>query len=145
MLKNADRLVGVHPNLVRVLERGAQIYGQPIMIVQGLRTREQMAVNYGKGRTAEQCVAKGVPAKYAQPKLPKVTWLNDPYASNHGQKADGFGHAVDLSPVPYEPKVTPAYTAIAKAMKQAARELGIAIVWGGDWTKNKDFPHYELA
>ena len=30
-------------------------------------------VNYGKGRTDAQCTAKGIPSKYAQPKLNNVT------------------------------------------------------------------------
>jgi peptidoglycan L-alanyl-D-glutamate endopeptidase CwlK len=28
-------------------------------------------------------------------------------------------------------------------MKTAAAELGVAVVWGGDW-KMRDGPHYEL-
>ena len=34
---------------------------------------------------------------------------------------------------------------IAKAMKAAAAELGVKIVWGGDWKATKDRPHFELA
>ena len=33
------------------------------------------------GRTVAQCTAKGIPAKYAQPKLNKMTWLNNPFSS----------------------------------------------------------------
>ncbi|WP_205671764.1 M15 family metallopeptidase [Acinetobacter bereziniae] len=29
-------------------------------------------------------------------------------------------------------------------MKQAAKELGIEIEWGGDWKKFKDGPHWQL-
>jgi peptidoglycan L-alanyl-D-glutamate endopeptidase CwlK len=36
------------------------------------------------------------------------------------------------------------YPKIAKAMKQAAKELGVPIEWGGDWTSFKDRPHFEL-
>ena len=28
-------------------------------------------------------------------------------------------------------------------MKQAVKELGVDLEWGGDWTK-KDYPHFEL-
>ena len=49
------------------------------MVLEGVRSREQCMVNYGKGRTVAQCTAKGIPAKYAQPKLNKVTWLNNPF------------------------------------------------------------------
>ncbi|MEZ8481981.1 M15 family metallopeptidase, partial [Vibrio splendidus] len=37
------------------------------------------------------------------------------------------------------------YDAISKAFKQAARELNVAIVWGGDWKSLKDGPHIELS
>jgi peptidoglycan L-alanyl-D-glutamate endopeptidase CwlK len=29
-------------------------------------------------------------------------------------------------------------------MKQAAKELNVAIIWGGDWRRFKDGPHFEL-
>lgn len=53
------------------------------------------------------------------------------------------GHAVDL--------VTPSgsydeaeMAKISVAMKAAANELGVKLVWGGDWTSFQDTPHYEL-
>ncbi len=56
------------------------------------------------------------------------------------------GHAVDLGAwVDDEVRWDwPLYHQIAKAMKTAAAELGVAIVWGGDWSRFKDGPHYEL-
>jgi peptidoglycan L-alanyl-D-glutamate endopeptidase CwlK len=39
----------------------------------------------------------------------------------------------------------PLYEHIADAFKRAAKDLGIAIVWGGDWTSLRDGPHFELA
>lgn len=33
---------------------------------------------------------------------------------------------------------------IASVVKAVAREKGIAIAWGGDWTRFKDLPHFEL-
>lgn len=53
------------------------------------------------------------------------------------------GHAIDF--------VTPTgsyddaeMTRIADAIKQASNDLGVPIVWGGDWTTFKDTPHVEL-
>jgi peptidoglycan L-alanyl-D-glutamate endopeptidase CwlK len=34
---------------------------------------------------------------------------------------------------------------IAAAMKRAANELGVKVVWGGDWKSFKDGPQWELA
>ena len=39
----------------------------------------------------------------------------------------------------------PAYHVIAKAMKQAAKELGVKINWGGDWVNFADGPHFQLS
>jgi peptidoglycan L-alanyl-D-glutamate endopeptidase CwlK len=36
------------------------------------------------------------------------------------------------------------YDVLAVAMKQAAKDLGVSIVWGGDWVTFKDGPHFEL-
>lgn len=36
------------------------------------------------------------------------------------------------------------YEQIAIAMKQAAKELGVAIEWGGDWVSFKDGVHFQL-
>src|SRR3954469_17417792 len=97
-----SRLKGVHPKLVAVARRALELCEFDFMVVEGVRSREQAAINYGKGRTGVQCLAKGVPAMYAQPKLAKVTWLNDPYATQHSAKPDGFGHALDLLPEPFD-------------------------------------------
>ena len=37
------------------------------------------------------------------------------------------------------------YPVLASAMKEAAQELGVSIVWGGDWKTFRDGPHFELA
>ncbi len=36
-------------------------------------------------------------------------------------------------------------TKVAKAFKKASKELGIPIVWGGDWRGSWDKPHIELG
>ena len=33
---------------------------------------------------------------------------------------------------------------IAAAMKEAAKELGVKITWGGDWASFVDMPHYQI-
>jgi len=53
------------------------------------------------------------------------------------------GHAVDIAPYPLSWDWEYFYP-IADAMKTAADELEVAIVWGGDWNTFKDGPHFEL-
>jgi len=57
------------------------------------------------------------------------------------------GLAVDFAPL-FDGQVTwkwPAFKPVADAFKAAAKELDIAIEWGGDWRRFKDGPHIELS
>lgn len=145
--KSLDKMNGVDERLQRAVKRAIQLTKQDFMVLEGVRTREQCMINYGKGRTIAQCVAKGVPAQYANPNAAKVTWLNDPFASKHCD-----GKAVDLVPYPVDWNDLKKFDAIAKAMLQAAKELGIPIRWGADWNSNgrprekgeTDSPHFEI-
>ena len=53
------------------------------------------------------------------------------------------GHAIDF----VDPKGSydaAEMTRIAEAIKEASNDLGVAVVWGGDWTSFRDTPHVEL-
>ena len=138
--RSLNSLKGVNPNLVKVVERAIELTEQDFLVLEGVRSKEQCYINYGKGRTASQCSAKGVPTKYAQPSLSKVTWLNNPLASKHVT-----GNAVDLVPYPIDWEDINKFKKINEAMQAAAKELGVKLSYGGDWTKKKDYPHWELA
>ncbi|WGM46603.1 hypothetical protein KOAAANKH_01475 [Brevundimonas sp. NIBR10] len=114
--RSRDRLVGVHPDLVRVVE--AAIARTPIdfMVTEGLRTPERQAalVRAGASRT-----------------------LNSRHLT---------GHAVDVCAL-VDGKVRwdwPLYPRIAGAFKAAALALDVPIIWGGDWPRLRDGPHFEL-
>lgn len=151
--RSMQRLDGVHPDLIRVVKRAIQISSVDFMVVEGVRSREQCLINWGKGRTKEQLMAKGLDAKYAQPTLNKVTWLANPLNSMHCKNArTGFGHAVDLLPAPYDWKSLADFEKVANAMLQAAVEQTTRIRWGANWDGDKiirergetDNPHFEL-
>ena len=38
----------------------------------------------------------------------------------------------------------PLYPPIAEAFKASARDLGVPLIWGGDWPRLRDGPHFEL-
>ena len=145
--RSLERLQGVHPKLIKVVKRAIEISKQDFMVLEGVRTRKQCMVNYGKGRTIAQCVAKGVPAQYANPRAAKVTWLNNPFASKHVS-----GKAVDLVPYPVDWNDLKKFDVIAQAMLQAAKELNVSIRWGADWDADGkprergefDSPHFEI-
>lgn len=145
--RSLSRLAGVDDKLVAVVKRAIEISQVDFMVLEGVRSKEQCMINYGKGRTAAQCVAKGVPAQYANPNAAKVTWLNNPFASKHVT-----GKAVDLVPYPVDWNDLKKFDLIAQAMLQAAKELGVTIRWGADWNANgkprergeSDSPHFEI-
>ena len=107
------RLIGVHPDLVAVVNRAIELTEQDFTVFEGVRTITQQKAN----------VAKGV-----------STTL---YGSRHLIGKNGYAHAVDL--VPYiggqlKWDWEGCYK-IAEAVKQASIELGIPIRWGGVWDK----------
>lgn len=114
--RSIERLQGVHPDLVRVVERAIDLTPVDFTVLEGLRSpeRQQTLVASGASQT-----------------------LNSRHIT---------GHAVDLGAW-VDNQVDwswPLYAKIANAMKAAANELGVAIVWGGDWKTFKDGPHFEL-
>lgn len=146
-------LAGVHPDMVRVVERAIQITKVDFKVIEGVRSKEKCWENWGKGRSAAACASIGIPAKYAQPTAGKVTWLLNPLNSKHTVQKDGYGHAVDLLAAPYDWKDMAPFNAVAQAMLQAAKELGVHIRWGRDWDEDgkagekgeTDGPHFELV
>jgi len=133
--RSLQNMEGVHPKLVRVLNLAIKKSEVDFMVIEGVRSLARQKQLYAQGRT--------VPGKV-------VTWTLN---SNHFKKADGFGHAVDILPAPYDWKDTAPFDKMARAMFAAAKELGINIRWGADWDRDgnprergeTDSPHWELA
>jgi len=114
--RSLNALKGVHPDLVRVVKRAAELSPTPFIVTEGLRSLARQ----------KELVAKG--------------------ASKTMRSRHLTGHAIDFDPV-VGGKITwkwPAFKPVADAFKQAAQELKVAIVWGGDWRTFKDGPHIEL-
>jgi peptidoglycan L-alanyl-D-glutamate endopeptidase CwlK len=114
--KSLQRLNGVHPDLVKVVKRAIQLTPIDFRITEGLRTRERQAYLVKKG------------------------------ASRTMRSRHITGHAIDFVALPNGAVSWdfPLYAKIAAAFKEAATELGVPIVWGGDWRFFKDGPHIEL-
>lgn len=124
-------------------------------VAEGVRSRERMMETWGQGRTVAQCRAAGVLPIYAKPMMPKVTWLRDPFASNHRARANGKSKAVDLHiyPIDWSAGSTPRWNRLALIMFRAAAIEQVAIRWGADWDGDGNYrekgefdsPHYELV
>ncbi len=112
--RDMQRLAGVHPDLVRVISRARA--SADFIVTEGRRTEARQ----------RQLVAAG--------------------ASQTMHSRHLTGHAVDVAAL-VDGVVRwdwPLYDRLALAVKRAAVEEEVAIVWGGDWPKFRDGPHFEL-
>lgn len=105
-------LAGVHPRLVAVVERAIVLTGQDFAVHDGLRSEAEQRENVRRG-------------------------VSKTMASKHMVQADGYGHAVDLVPwingaLRWEWK--PIFE-IARAMRVAAAEARLPLIWGGVWDR----------
>lgn len=134
--RSKDNLIGVHINLVKLLEYAIKTTPIDFTVVEGVRTKERQQQLYTQGRTA-----KGNIVTY-------VDGVNK--KSNHQVKTDGYGHAVDVYPyvngkLYVTEKETIGYLKqVTDHIKKCATELGIEITCGIDWKKPFDPPHIEL-
>lgn len=131
--RSEKRLEGVNSALVNVVRRAAKALPFPLFVVEGLRTKERQTELYAQGRTK--------PGKV-------VTWT---LQSKHID-----GRAVDLAPMidgAIDWNDSKKFDAIAKAMQDAGRALGVAVRWGADWDGDgkprekgeSDSPHFEIS
>jgi peptidoglycan L-alanyl-D-glutamate endopeptidase CwlK len=114
--KSLSKLDGVDNNLVNVVKRAIELTSVDFKVLEGLRTQERQKELFAQ----------------------KVTQTMN---SKHL-----VGRAVDLGAlkdgvVSWDKHL---YFELAKAMKQAAKELDVNIRWGGDFKSFFDGPHFEL-
>ncbi len=114
--RSKDRLKGVHPDLVKVIEEAIKESPLDFSISEGLRTKERQKVLFdeGKSKTMNSRHITGHAIDFAVIKDGEVTW--------------DFKY----------------YQLVADHIKAVAKALDVPIVWGGDWKSFRDGPHVEL-
>ena len=115
--RSLGNLKGIHPDLRRVIDRALQESPLDFIVIEGLRTmpRQRELVATGASKT-----------------------MNSRHLT---------GHAVDLLPIGKDGPAFdwPLYDKLGPAVKSAADAEGVEITWGGDWTKFRDGPHFQLS
>ncbi len=114
--RSEKRLVGVHPDLVRVVRRAIELTPVDFTVLEGVRTEARQ----------RELVASG--------------------ASQTMKSRHLSGHAVDLGAyidgrISWDANP---YVEIKTVMLRAAEEQGVPIEWGGDWRTLKDLVHFQL-
>jgi len=120
--RDVTRLKKAHPDLQRIVNEAARITTLPFVILQADRTLAEQKAN----------VAKGV---------------SQTLKSRHLIDGKGIVYAVDIAPIGPDGKASfawPLYHKLAPIMKQAAKNVGVPVEWGGDWKTLKDGPHWQL-
>jgi peptidoglycan L-alanyl-D-glutamate endopeptidase CwlK len=114
--RSLKALVGVHPDLVAVTKRAAELMPGGFVITEGMRSKERQRelVSKGLSKTMNSRHLVGLAVDFAPLVGNEVTWK------------------------------WPAFKPVADAFKVAAKELNTPIVWGGDWKSFRDGPHVEL-
>lgn len=114
--KSRKKLEGVHPKLQMVVERALSLSEVDFGITEGVRSleRQKELVASKKSQTMRSYHLTGKAVDVVAYVDGKVSW--------------------DWS----------LYEKIAKAFKQAAKELDVRITWGGDWMSFADGPHFQI-
>ena len=112
--RSMQSLSGVHPDMVAVVKRAIEITGVDFTVIEGIRNINRQRELFKAG---------------------KSTTMNSRHIT---------GHAVDMVPWPVDWEDLERFEVMSEAMKTAAEELEIPIVWGGDWKSFYDAPHFEL-
>jgi peptidoglycan L-alanyl-D-glutamate endopeptidase CwlK len=115
--RSLNNLKNVDADLIKVVNRAIEITEIDFGITEGVRTpeRQQQLVKEGKSQTLRSKHLIGRAVDVAAFVNGKVSWEKEHYVK------------------------------IAKAFKQAAKELNVNIRWGGDFKSFFDGPHFELV
>lgn len=115
--RSKQRLVGVHPDLIKVVHRAIELSAVDFAVICGLRTlhEQKILVDLGKSTTMKSRHLTGHAVDLAAIVDGKANWMSVPYYK------------------------------INSAMNAAAFENGVKIEWGGDFVSFKDFDHWQLS
>jgi peptidoglycan L-alanyl-D-glutamate endopeptidase CwlK len=122
--RSLHNLEGVHPDLAKVAHAALRVTPLDFGVIEGLRSGERQHELFLAGKS-------------------QLDWPTPP---GHTPGRHLTGKAIDI--LAYVDGVgtwdEKPYETLAASFKAVAKDLGIPITWGGDWTHFKDFDHVEL-
>lgn len=131
--QSQDRLSTCHPKIQLIMNEAIKTYDFTVLC--GTRTPEEQYELYKKGRELQ---ADGTWKKVG------ATVTNIDGRKKKSEHNYSPSHAIDIAPYPIDWNNIARFTELSKVVKQCAKNLGIKIEYGGDWTSLKDYPHYQL-
>lgn len=131
--KSLDKLKTCHPDIQKVMLEA--IKEVDFTVICGVRTPDEQFELYKQGRTLQdgKWIKTGATVTNIDGKSKK---------SEHNYTPS---RAIDIAPYPIDWNNTKRFLDLSKVVLRVAKELGIDLDWGGDWTSFKDYPHYELG
>lgn len=119
--RSEKNLVGVHPDLAKVIRSASLVCVQKFIVIDGLRTPTEEAAEVAKGASQTQ-------------------------HSRHLPNAHGLACAVDVMALKEGLADWAAldYQPIAAAILQQSALMEVPVEWGGNWTTLKDWGHFQL-
>tara|TARA_Y100000356_G_C11115272_1_gene211820 strand:- start:23 stop:559 length:537 start_codon:yes stop_codon:yes gene_type:complete len=122
----ASGAMSVLVDLTLLGKKTAASYGLEIKVISGRRTYQEQAELYAQGRTKE-----GKVVTYARP----------------GYSRHNFGTALDFGIFRdgeyLDAKQPVLVTSVYRSIYNNAKNEGLPIIWGGNWTRFPDPPHFE--
>ena len=136
-----DKLKGVDPDIVAVLNIAIIESPYDFSIVQGVRSQDYQDELYTQGRTTAALRAAGIMDKEGKPHLPKVTWTRN---SKHIPAEDGYGKAIDFAAyidgkISWDDKY---YKPIADKIISVGKKMGVELESGAYWN-TPDWGHIQ--
>ncbi|MDK4481767.1 M15 family metallopeptidase [Fusobacterium necrophorum] len=133
--RSIKNLKGVHPDLVSFMKELISVSNLDFKITAGVRTAPQQNSLYQQGRTKKGVI---------------VTRCDGyKYPSNHQEKIDGYGYAVDICALKYLQNGNIDWNfKWYKELYQIAKKHGLLekykVEWAGNWKDFQEGAHFQL-
>ena len=133
-ITSQSKLAMCHGDIIEVMSRAIQLFD--FTVLYGYRTLLEQHKLYLQGRE----LVSGIWVVRDKAKI--VTHCDGVVKKSRHNYSPSL--AVDIAPYPIDWADIQRFIDMAKVVMDIAKEMDVPLRWGGDWTKMKDYPHFEL-